>query len=547
MCTSLHSGGKFEEGEGYKSSLGLHGLGASLVQSLSSTFSILSTREDGSASLLIENGEVKNFIIEDKHNSSTGTIVEFIPDEKIFGKLKWDKKIITEELQLHALLNNGLEFILYFDDDKPISYKYSNGIQDMLRLKVGDSETISDPYYFSTVINENMPNEFKIEFAFQYTKRPGEYIFPFTNGGYNPDLGTHVTGWKSAFTSFINTNAKKLGLLDKEDTNLSGELIRRGLVLVLSIKMDERPMFAEQTKLKLTSPSARAATSQAVGKMNMPRKTLKQIIKKALIEQKAENAAERAREAAKKVKSGGKNLNTLKDMPSKLVDCIDRVNGELFICEGNSASGAAVMGRDAKTQAVLGLRGKVLNTHDKELDQIVENKEIKDMLTAFGTGVGNQFNIKNLRYKRIILMSDADPDGAHINILLLTLFVKHLPELIKQNKVFVSVPPLYKMKVAGNKTPIFFATEEDLKKTNLKGEITRMKGLGEFNADELWQTTMNPKTRRLLQVTTDNFDATLELFQTLMGNSAAARREFIENHDLNNGEDGEYFYDDGEE
>lgn len=407
MCTELHSGGKFEGAGNYKSSLGLHGLGASLVQSLSSFFEITSVREDGTCTFTVFDGSYEDPEIEDKKNKITGSTVTFTPDKKIFGDLKWDKKTIMEELQLHALLNSGLKFTLYFGDDKPVTFCYKNGINDMLPIKRGDAKELSDPYYFRTVLNEGADNEFDIEFVLQYIDKPGEYIYAFTNGGYNPDFGEHVTGWKSAYTSYINNYARELGELGEKDENFTGDVVRRGLLLILNLKMAERPNFAEQTKLKLTSPSARSACSQAVKKMTMPKGIAQQVIKKILVEKKADDAARRAKEAAAKIARGGKNMNLLKDLPVKLADCVDR-NGELFLVEGDSAGGGCKETRNRQNQAVLPLRGKILNTCDKELADVIKSQVIKDILTCLGCGIGENFNIKNMRYQRIILMADAD-------------------------------------------------------------------------------------------------------------------------------------------
>ena len=525
MCTELHSGGKFEGAGNYKSSLGLHGLGASLVQSLSSFFSIDSVREDGTCSFVVIDGSYEDPEIVDGKQKKTGTVVEFIPDTKIFGPLKWDKKTIAEELQLHALLNNGLTFKLYFNNDPVVSYCYSNGIKDMIDIKRGDAKPITDVYYFKTILNQDQENEFNIEFAFQYIDKPSESIYAFTNGGYNPDFGEHVTGWKTAYTSYINTKARESGDLGEKDDNFSGDTVRKGLLLILSIKMNERPKFAEQTKLTRTSASARTACSQAVKKMELPKTILQQIIKKILLEKKAEDAAKRAKEAANKIAKGGKNMNALKDLPVKLADCTSR-DGEIFFCEGDSAGGGAKETRDRQTQAVLPLRGKVLNTFDKELADIIHNQEIKDILTCLGCGIGENFNINNLRYQRIIFMADADADGGHITCLLTALFLRHLPEFVKAGKIYTAVPPLYR--VQRKKETIYCYSDEELKAVAKKtDEVTRFKGLGEMSPAELYDTTMNPDKRHLIQLTTEDFDNTMDLYETLMGTSAKARRDFI--------------------
>lgn len=516
ICTSLHSGGKFGQSS-YSVSGGLHGIGLTAVHALSSFFSMTSSRDSKIAKLNGAKGRVSQFTVENKIQSK-GTEISFIPDPTIFGKSKFNITKIEDMVRQLSYLTSGLTF---FVNGKKFLSK--DGLKDMIKEKV--KEPITDIAYIS-----GETEGYKVEIAFQFEHTRGERVLAFTNNIPNPEGGTHITGFKSAFTGSFNKFGKSMGLMED---NLNGDLMRRGITVAVSVKMVEAPVFQGQTKEKLMTAEARGVVSRIFNEYiekAFSKKDIKTVIDRALIEHKAEHAAERAREAAKKVKSGGRNLSTLKDMPSKLVDCIDHVNGEIFLCEGNSAAGSATMGRDAKTQAIMGLRGKVLNTHDKALDEIVENKEIKDMLTAFGTGIGAQFNIHNLRYKRIIILADADVDGAHINVLLLTLFVKHLPELIKQGKVYVAVSPLYKV-TNGRTTKFFFSTEE-MEQSDFKGEITRFKGIGELNSDELWTTTMDPKNRHLIQITTDNFDETLELFQTLMGKSAAARRAFIEANDL---------------
>src|SRR5574344_429479 len=473
-CTSLHSGGKFENQHNYKSALGLHGLGMTVVNALSSYFEIISTREDGNCQLEFEDGEQSFFDVSDCVNkkNTTGTTVVFIPDTEIFGNIKWDKKKICDEIQLHALLNNGLTFNVHFGKDKVETFCYQNGIKDMLDIKRGDSKPLTDSYYKRVVINEGASNEYDVEMAIQYIDAPGETIYAFTNGGYNPDMGTHVTGWKAGFTSYINKAARDDEFLTDKDENFSGDLIRRGLLLMLSVKMVDRPMFAEQTKLKLTSPEARAACSQAAGMLDMPKKILKQIIDKALVEKKADDAAKRAKEAANKIAHGGKNMNSLKDLPEKLADCPSR-DGELYLVEGDSAAGNLKMRRNKQNQAVFPLRGKVLNTISKDLSDILENQEIKGIITCPGCGVGENFNIDNMRYSKVIIATDADPDGGHIELLLMTLFLYHLPQLVEAGMIYTAVSPLYK--IVNRQGTKYYYTEGEAR--NKTGTVSRYKGL----------------------------------------------------------------------
>ena len=527
MCTSLHSGGKFSGERSYKSSLGLHGLGATVTNYMSSYFRIDVVRADGKAHIEFDNGVETSFNIEDCTNAKTGSTVTFIPDPTMFIKLKWNQETIKEELQLHALLNNGLTFRLIWDGKQVAEYNYKNGIRDMLDIKFGDLKPLTNPIYFSTVVNEDQENECAVEFALRYCTEGSEKIYAFTNGGYNPDYGTHVTGFKSAWTSLINTKSREYKLLDENMENLDGNLIRKGMVLVLSIKMAERPMFAEQTKLKLTSPGARGMVSQAVGKLNIPKADLEAIVKKILTEKKAEEAAQRQRDAVKRISAGGKNINTLREVSEKFSDASNRTGyRELFFVEGLSAGGSAKEARNSKIQGIYPLRGKPLNTHSRELADIIKNQEIKDTLAILGCGIGEKFNLRNLRYDKIIFMADADADGMHINCLLTTLFLVHLPELIEAGKVYCAVPPLYKMTKGKDKQ---YTSDETLKEEYAaKGyDIQRLKGLGEMNPEELWESTMDPDTRHLIQLKPENLEATLALYDTIMGNSPKARKEFI--------------------
>lgn len=328
----LHAGGKFDGDTAYKSALGLNGVGGTVTNALSSWMHVHSIRQDSECDIVFDHGNGTPNITNNK-NTKTGTLVEFIPDNKIFKDCKWDIEDLKQRIQYHALLNNGLKFNIYIDGKVDSTYIYKNGIKDMLDIKAAGEKILTKPIYNSVTIDKNTPNEYNIEYAFQYIDKPSEYFYAFTNGGYNPDEGTHVTGFRTGFTSLINKKAKELGYLKDGDSNYDGSIIRRGLLCVLSVKMVERPMFAEQTKLKLTSPSARTACSQAISKLELNKTQSEEILKKIELEQKAENAAKRAKEASAKIISGGRNLNTLKDMPEKLADCPDR-HGELFLTEG---------------------------------------------------------------------------------------------------------------------------------------------------------------------------------------------------------------------
>ena len=519
IATSLHSGGKFGQG-GYSVSGGLHGIGLTAVNALSAGFTIQSTRDNQRANLYAEKGIIKRYNVDDYLSEETGTKIVFLIDPEIFGDAKFDLAKVEKQVSELSYLTPGLHF--YVNSKLFLS---KNGLSDMIE------ERVSEP--ITSVINITGESEgFLVDAAFQFENKNYERVYAFTNNIPNRDGGTHVTGFKSAFTNSINKLARQHGLLEEKDKNLGGDMLRRGMTAAVSIKMSKRPVFKSQTKDQLMTAEARSAVSKLIManfEKAISRKDLKTIVDRALIERKAEEAAKRSREAAKKMAAGGKDMKAIKDLPSKLSDCEKR-NGELWLLEGDSAGGNAKSCRNPETQAILPLRGKVLNTFSRELADIIKNREVRDIMTALGTGVADRFNINNLRYSKIIILADADSDGAHINVLILTLFIKHLPELIKQGKVYMALPPLYK--VTKGKASRFFYSDADLERSSFKGETTRFKGIGEMNAEELWRTTMDPERRKLIQLTTDNFDETMEIFNTLMGKSSALRREFIEEQNL---------------
>ncbi|RLI45277.1 DNA topoisomerase IV subunit B [Candidatus Bathyarchaeota archaeon] len=530
IVTNLNSGGKFGQG-GYSVSGGLHGIGLTAVNALSTTFSMTSYRDNKIAKLIANKGIIKSFEVDSHKGERQGTEIMFSPDDSILETTEFDLSRIKKMIKELSFLTSGLRF-----EVNGQVFLSKDGLKEMMKDRVKDPIT---PLVFFSGESEG----FMIEAAFQFENKTTERVYAFTNNIPNKEGGTHITGFKSAFTNSMNKLARKYEFITEKEKNLGGDILRSGVTLVVSIKMTKTPMFKGQTKDKLMTAEARSAVSKLITanfEKTVERKTIKIIVDRALIEQRAEEAAKRTREAAKKMKSGGKDMKAIKDLPSKLTDCDDR-GGELWLLEGDSAGGSAKNARDHRNQAILPLRGKVLNTHEKELADIIKNREVRDIITAIGAGVADQFNINNLRYGKIIILADADSDGAHINILILTLIVKHLPELIKKGKVYMALPPLYRVRRLGQNR--FFYSDEELAKAKAPGEITRFKGIGEMDAEELWETTMNPETRKLVKLTTTNFEATLELFAKLMGKSSAARREFIEEHNLS--EESEDFF--GEE
>ena len=546
MCTNMHSGGKFTGQGNYKSSLGLNGVGATVTNALSCEFSITVRRDGQICYFSVFEGEYDDEPeIESYKGKDTGTQVSFIPDPEVFGDLTWDLNKIKEELQLHALLNNGITFEVYeMAEGKKTAhhqYHYTNGIKDMLKIKCEGLNMLTAPVYFKTQLEGC-----DVEFAFAYCDKAYETIYSFVNGGYTPNDGTHVTGFKSAYTSFVNKMARENEFLKDKDKNFSGDIVRKGLVLVLSIKMDERPLFAEQTKRTLNSPAARTFCSRAVGQLTLTSKEAKAILDKIMIEQKAEDAAQRKREAQEKIARGGKNMNSLRDLPEKLADARDFSDAELFLVEGDSAAAGAKSTKTAQ-MAIMPLRGKIKNCTSLELADAIKSEIIKDLLTVLGCGVGDHFNINNLRYNRIIIMTDADPDGQHIELLLVTLFLHHMPEIVKQGKLYAAVPPLYRT-VTAKETRYWKPSETaEFKKycrNHKTAEVQRIKGLGEMNARELYSTTMDPANRELIQLTTDDLEKTLALYNQLMGKYPSLRKEFIVKNKLSSFVDEEVYDDD---
>lgn len=523
LASQLHSGGKFGQGV-YSVSGGLHGIGLSAVNALSENFSITSMRDDIVCDVFFHEGKLVGIDKVPTKLKQTGSTVTFNPSSAVFGKTTWNEEIIRSKVAELSYLTAGVKFVLNWNGKQTI-YLSKNGLKDMIAAQVKDGVT--------NIIHMRQEKDgFDVEIAMQYTKDGREKTHAYTNNIPNADGGTHVTGFKAAFTSAFNRLLRAQGFLEDKDENFTGEMIRNGLVVALNLKMQIAPQFTNQTKDKLTSPEARTYTSATVTALlesSLSKADIKTIFERAQAEKKAADAAKRAKEAANKISRGGKNMNALKDLPEKLADCTSR-NGELFLTEGDSAAGGAKVTRNKQNQAVLALRGKVLNTFNKELADIVHNQEIRDILTVLGCGIGENFNINNLRYDKVIIMADADPDGHHIELLLLSLFLRHLPDLVTAGKIYIAVPPLYR--VVNNRGTNYYYSDADVR--GKMGEITRFKGLGEMTPQELYTTTLNPETRQLLQLVPEDLNDTLSLFEVLMGKSSLKRRDFILTHRISN-------------
>jgi DNA gyrase/topoisomerase IV subunit B len=528
VMTDTHSGGKFEGAEGYKSALGMHGLGMKIINALSVYCSVQSVRDDGTCSITFTNGVSDGPKITDGKNKDTGTTIEFIPDSSIFNGLKWNLDTIKTRIQTDALLNNGIAFVLTVDGKQIAKYLYSDGVKGLFEIKTADKKLITSPFFFSTTVSNDSGETAKVDLGFAYCEGSGETIYSYINGGETTG-GTHVTGFRTGYTKLIN----KIAATDyNNDKGYTGDLIRRGLVLILIVKAQFRLAFAEQTKLTLNSPAAKGLVMRAVGQIEFNKTQSKEIFDHLEVERKADEAAQRKREAQENILHGGKSLNSLRDMPEKLADATDFNSAEIFFCEGDSAAGGAKETKNTN-MAIMPLRGKILNTCNVELADCVKSQIIKDILTCLGCGIGDNFNINNLRYDRIIIMADSDPDGMHITLLLLTLFLYHLPQLLTAGKVYTAVSPIYKVK--NGKNTLYLYDEKSAQKyfaSHSGYTTTHIKGLGELNPDELYDTTMNPNTRKLVQMNVSNVKDTIALYNVIMGDNPSLRREFIEKNSL---------------
>ena len=534
VFTVLHAGGKFGGG-GYKVSGGLHGVGASVVNALSNWLEVEIYHEGKVYQQRYERGKVmeKLTVIGDCEEEKTGTKVTFLPDDTIFETTIFDFNVLKQRFREMAFLTKGLKIVLKDDreeEPKERTFHYEGGIKEFVTY-LNRSAT---PLYEQIIYCEGMVNNVSVEVAMQHNDSYSDNTYGFVNNITTPEGGTHVVGFRNAITKTFNDYARKNKLLRDNEPNLSGEDIREGLTAIISVKIED-PQFEGQTKQKLGNSEARGAVDNVVSKqleifLEQNPAVGKIIVEKSVMSQRAREAARKARDLTRR-KSALDNMA----LPGKLADCSDKnpENCEIYIVEGDSAGGSAKTARARATQAILPLRGKILNVEKARLDKIYGNAEIKAMITAFGTGIHEDFDISKLRYHKIIIMTDADVDGAHISTLLLTFIYRFMPELIKQGYVYLAQPPLYKLEK--NKKVWYAYSDEEL--SNIINEvgrdgnnkIQRYKGLGEMDAEQLWETTMDPEHRILLRVTMDD-ETTSELdltFTTLMGDKVEPRREFI--------------------
>lgn len=534
VFTVLHAGGKFGGG-GYKVSGGLHGVGASVVNALSEWLEVTVYREGKIYKQRYERGHAKEplTVIGECSEEQTGTSVTFLPDKEIFEETIYDYDILKRRLREMAFLTKGLKIILRDDreEKKEKVFHYEGGIKEfVVYLNKGKQPLYSDIIYCDGIVNN-----VAVEVALQHNDSYTENSYGFVNNINTPEGGTHIEGFKRAITKTFNEYARNNKLLKDSEQNLSGEDIREGLTVIVSVKIEE-PQFEGQTKQKLGNSEARAAVESVVSEkltyfLEQNPNVAKLICEKSILAQRARDAARKARDLARR-----KTALEGTSLPGKLADCSDKnpENCEIYIVEGDSAGGSAKTARSRATQAILPLRGKILNVEKARLDRILGNAEIKAMITAFGTGIHEDFDISKLRYHKIIIMTDADVDGAHIATLLLTFFYRFMPELIKQGYVYLAQPPLYKLEK--NKKVWYAYSDEELNTIleevgrDQNNKIQRYKGLGEMDAEQLWETTMDPEKRILLKVTIDEDEKSeIDLtFTTLMGDQVEPRREFIE-------------------
>ncbi|WP_035293165.1 DNA topoisomerase (ATP-hydrolyzing) subunit B [Clostridium sp. KNHs214] len=530
IMTVLHAGGKFGGG-GYKISGGLHGVGASVVNALSEYCSVTVFIDGDIWKQEYSRGKATSGLNKIGTSDKHGTRVDFLPDSEIFEEIDFDYETLAQRLRELAFLNKGIKIIFKDErEEKEDIFHYEGGIKSFVSYLNRNKEAL----YPEPIYVEGTKDDYIVEMALQHNDTYTENIFSFANNIDTVEGGTHLAGFKAALTRIINDYSKKFGFLKETDKNLSGEDIREGLTAVISVKLTD-PQFEGQTKTKLGNSEARGIvdsilTETVEAYLEENPQIAKVIMDKALTASRAREAAKKARELTRR-----KSVLESTSLPGKLSDCSskDPEKCEIYLVEGDSAGGSAKQGRNREFQAILPLRGKIMNVEKQRLDKILGYQEIRSMITAFGAGIGKEFDITKIRYNRIIIMTDADVDGAHIRTLLLTFFYRYMKELVEQGHVYIAQPPLYKISKGKKEYYSYSDKELDMilqqvggKDTNT--EIQRYKGLGEMDAEQLWETTMDPDKRTLLKVTVEDAMAADEIFTILMGDKVEPRRQFIE-------------------
>ena len=539
IMTVLHAGGKFDENS-YKVSGGLHGVGVSVVNALSSKLILEIERQGSKYRQEYADGFPQTELKTVGKSDKTGTKVTFIPSKEIFSQTTFDVDILIKRIRELSYLNQGIGISILDDrTGKSYNFKSDGGLLEFVNYLTGKKETVGTPFYAQA----NMKG-IGVEIAVQWTNTYRENVQCFTNNIPQVDGGTHLAGFRGGLTRVIKNFIKKEDLMKKKEVEITGEDVREGMIAVISLKMPD-PKFSSQTKDKLVSSEARPAVEALINDYFMDfllanKPQAKEILAKVLEAAYAREAARKAKEMTRR-----KGLLDIGGLPGKLADCQEKdpTMSELFLVEGDSAGGSAKQGRDRGFQAILPLKGKIINVQKARLDKVLSSNEIGTLITALGTGIGvDEFSLEKLRYHRIIIMTDADVDGSHIRTLLLTFFYNQMYDLLENGHIYLALPPLYKIKKGGKthyakddeeKDEILKAIREDGSESSRAPEIQRYKGLGEMNPEQLWETTFDPKHRRLVQITLDDAREMVdEIFETLMGDQVAPRREFIDDNAL---------------
>lgn len=531
VLTILHAGGKFDS-EAYSFSGGLHGVGVSVVNALSEKLEAIVKRDGYTHVQSFERGHTKTPIKKTEKTDETGTSIRFWPDDTIFETVEFNRNTLEKRFLEMSFLNRGLRLNLVDlrgEEEYRREFFAEGGISSFVEYLNKSKTTTHDEIAHFTGRMEGS----EVDIALQYTTSYSENILSFANNIHTPEGGTHLTGFRAALTKTINEYARQYNLLKEKDDNLAGEDVREGITAIVSVKLSN-PQFEGQTKAKLGSSEMRGLVDSYFSEnwsafLEENPKVAKTIVEKALAAQRARAASRKARDLVRK-----KSILDNTTLPGKLADCqsSDKSENEIFLVEGDSAGGSAKLGRDNATQAILPLRGKILNVEKATIDRVLSSDEIKNMVTAFGTGIGSDFDISKLRYGKIIIMTDADVDGSHIDTLLLTFMYRHLRPLIEEGHVYIAQPPLFNIVQGKKERYVYNERELELALKDIDGQkykIKRYKGLGEMNAEQLWDTTMNPEHRVLLRINIDSDSTEIDnVFSTLMGDKVEPRREFIE-------------------